>query len=251
MNDIYVGSLFSEAYLEHHGILGMKWGVRRFQREDGSLTSAGRKRKLVNEHKNEAEKIRNSDGSLTTAGKSKYRVTGTSNRILRAVGNTLIGQKTAVRMNKGYKEDRKALKKEYNEKKASIGLSEKGRKEKIQSLKTEYKKKKLDAATNAADAIYGKQSHELNRLNQSTSVGKTILKEALLGGYGALKYNEMRVNHNSSRGKAAVVGILASNANLLTGTTLGMVNSVTRSQTKVSRSDEQEVKQYRKEHKKK
>ena len=30
--------------LYHHGIKGQKWGVRRFQRKDGSLTSAGKKR---------------------------------------------------------------------------------------------------------------------------------------------------------------------------------------------------------------
>lgn len=30
--------------LMHYGILGMKWGVRRYQNKDGSLTSAGKKR---------------------------------------------------------------------------------------------------------------------------------------------------------------------------------------------------------------
>ena len=30
--------------LRHHGIKGQRWGVRRFQNSDGSLTSAGRKR---------------------------------------------------------------------------------------------------------------------------------------------------------------------------------------------------------------
>lgn len=30
--------------LYHHGIKGMKWGVRRYQNTDGSLTNAGKKR---------------------------------------------------------------------------------------------------------------------------------------------------------------------------------------------------------------
>ena len=30
--------------LMHHGILGMKWGVRRYQNKDGSLTPAGKKK---------------------------------------------------------------------------------------------------------------------------------------------------------------------------------------------------------------
>lgn len=33
--------------LRHHGILGQKWGVRRFQNADGSLTAAGKERYYV------------------------------------------------------------------------------------------------------------------------------------------------------------------------------------------------------------
>lgn len=31
--------------LEHHGVKGMHWGVRRYQNKDGSLTAAGKKRR--------------------------------------------------------------------------------------------------------------------------------------------------------------------------------------------------------------
>ena len=31
-------------YLQHHGIKGQKWGIRRYQNPDGSLTTAGRER---------------------------------------------------------------------------------------------------------------------------------------------------------------------------------------------------------------
>jgi len=32
------------SYLYHHGIKGQKWGIRRFQNDDGTLTAEGKKR---------------------------------------------------------------------------------------------------------------------------------------------------------------------------------------------------------------
>ena len=33
-----------DSYIAHHGIIGMKWGVRRYQNKDGTLTNAGKAR---------------------------------------------------------------------------------------------------------------------------------------------------------------------------------------------------------------
>ena len=33
-----------EDHLEHHGVLGQKWGIRRYQNKDGSLTDEGKRR---------------------------------------------------------------------------------------------------------------------------------------------------------------------------------------------------------------
>lgn len=43
ISDLTLDDINGES-LEHHGIPGQKWGVRRYQNEDGSLTSAGKRR---------------------------------------------------------------------------------------------------------------------------------------------------------------------------------------------------------------
>ena len=43
--------------LQHHGIKGQKWGVRRFQNKDGSLTAKGKKRYNDDEYDEERERL--------------------------------------------------------------------------------------------------------------------------------------------------------------------------------------------------
>ena len=59
--------------LRHHGIKGMKWGVRRYQNKDGSLTPAGKKRydesgekkeKTVEDYKESLKKTQSADKAL-------------------------------------------------------------------------------------------------------------------------------------------------------------------------------------------
>ena len=48
--------VLDDNYLAHHGILGMKWGIRRYQNKDGSLTEKGRKRYHVGRAMEDPEK---------------------------------------------------------------------------------------------------------------------------------------------------------------------------------------------------
>ena len=58
------GSFISQNELYHHGIKGMKWGVRIFQNEDGSLTTAGKKR-YGDESTGSDKKTSSNNGSKT------------------------------------------------------------------------------------------------------------------------------------------------------------------------------------------
>lgn len=48
--------MYDEDYLAHHGIKGMKWGIRRFQNPDGTYTIAGRKRYGIGDAEKEAQR---------------------------------------------------------------------------------------------------------------------------------------------------------------------------------------------------
>jgi hypothetical protein len=64
------GDYWDDPYLAHYGIMGMKWGVRRYQNPDGSLTSAGKKRYGVDHTKDITKEIQYKKMQLSPADRA-------------------------------------------------------------------------------------------------------------------------------------------------------------------------------------
>ncbi len=87
--------------LEHHGILGMKWGVRRYQNKDGSLTAAGKHRYETMSSKRVRKEL------YGQVKKQRAKQYGGSNRLASNLG---IGENSKAVLNKLSKERSKVEK---------------------------------------------------------------------------------------------------------------------------------------------
>ena len=80
---------YNTDYLAHFGILGQKWGIRRYQNKDGSLTAAGRKRygKMTDKYFDEMNK--------EVSSKDQDRFLSAYNKTADAMNNGLIDEYNA------------------------------------------------------------------------------------------------------------------------------------------------------------
>lgn len=81
-----------ENELYHHGIKGQRWGIRRYQNKDGSLTAAGRKRQSDSW----------SEDSKTAKSLKKKKLNEMSNAELRKLNERQQLERTYRQMNKSH-----------------------------------------------------------------------------------------------------------------------------------------------------
>lgn len=132
----------------HSGVKGMRWGVRRYQNYDGSLTNAGRKR-----YGDKGSLFSKTPSQKVAAAKAKAAKTSASNRQANTSSDEMPSVQSIIR---------KASVKDV--KKISNSLSDK-------DLQDYIKRKQLE---NQLDALVKNESAGTKALNKVKDVGNTI-----------------------------------------------------------------------------
>lgn len=183
MNYAYISKDESEA-LKHYGVLGMKWGVRRYQNKDGTYTQKGLQR-LEKKAKKKEYKRGKKAGEHGYLFKSARTSTGKSyNKAVEEFGKQIANDKKYKQLSK------KAFEAEKKKLLFEKPYYEKGQEDKLYSSKQYLK---LDAQSRKATKA------KENRVKEFANSYIDKIKDA--------KLDDMGVNKNRQEAKKFIDGI--------------------------------------------
>lgn len=168
------------AYLMHHGIKGQKWGVRRFQNEDGSLTGAGESRYNDGEGGFKFGEHASSGGSRNKSVKSSR-----SNKKVKS---------------KRTPEQKKALAKKIAIAAGATAVAAAGAYIVSRNIKNKANKKLLDTYSQRVSSINKAHKNTLDNIDLGLNLGKKPNKNDY--GLANRLYDRTRKNTNMNLGEA-------------------------------------------------
>lgn len=172
MENYYVLSSGDDLY--HWGIKGMRWGVRRYQNKDGSLTAAGQKRRDKLQAK--LDKIEGTE-KMKNSGKTTKKIGDMTDEEL----SEYITRKNAEKLAYGLERDIANL----NPKKVSAG------EQFVSNMKNELAKGIADAGNKAVKELMNKAVEKALGNGSADVLGK-LKKEAEAAGYEKIKSEARR-----------------------------------------------------------